>query len=932
MSFRARSIARRPLCAALSLALSALALTACGGGGSDTPSASATLEQGVTPVTPAPAATSAPAPVAPVATPTSTPTTTATGPIAKTKSTFVTSATPAPGYYVDPYAGNDANPGTMDQPFQTFARLLKLRLQPGEGIYLHCGSVFRDRLNLGATQLVDGSIVSNYGDNCDTNTVRITGADDFSGGWTLNANGIWSRPVPAGTPKIARLFINGNPLRTAQWPNDDGTGNKYALTSSTSGVTTTNFNVSAADLAFLATQDLVGATALNQTQPWTVESRTISAFSPSTGLVTFASPTVNATRANQGYVLTDKQWMLDVEDEFFHDTANNMLYVKPEAALTTAGLNNQRVEGAVRDNAVTLGGRAGLQVSNLIVDMARVDGLVINDSPNAQLQNLRVNHHARAGLRVFSNTYVTGTDRNAQVTNSVFADNALFGVDATNSNRVTLSNDTITDTGTRAWAGTSVAAAWVADGGIVDSSVVQRSAYAGVRFSGTDGTRVSNNDVTGYCLRLADCAGIYTWNGPKGSQKTVNQVSSVTGNRVGPAAGFPSGVAVAGIYLDDFSQGATVDGNTIGSAPYGIIVHNGSHHVISHNRAWLNPGASLWMNMDQSDADYMTANTISSNEFAPVGSASGTYPALPKYTYGYGLMYLTTQASVTGGGNTFTGNSYLALQGGAMPMVLTRTSSGNQTWSTGRWHQVAPNDGSRVTPARFGLLALTQGAELQLYGGFDTGLTKWWAWYAPPGTGSLTALTSGTGCTGGCAAFASASANDNFYGASFKVTSGALYVTRFTAGFDAYATIIPPYMSAAASPNPSIVASDGLAFSYPVDGGPGDVVDAETFFHASSTVSARTNLKVRTAGVPVKFDNVSVTQVSGYWPVDTRDWGQAVLSPSSAATTVSCATFGWPDTCTMLDGETGQQLTLPVTVPAGSSRLLVRGDSPVRRP
>jgi hypothetical protein len=899
----------RPLLLAAGAMLAASLLAACGGGDSTPPAAEKT--------TAGPGAMAA----------------SAVSAHANSARTKAITSTPAPGYYVDAVAGNDSNPGTIDLPFRSFSRLLTLRLTAGQGIYLHCGSVWRDRLTLSATQLVDGNIISNYGTNCSTATTRITGANDFSGSWTLQANGIWSRSVPAGTPKISRLFINANPQRTAQWPNDDGTGSKYALTSSTSAIAGISFSVASTDLPALAGKDLVGANSLNRTQPWTVETHPVAAFDSGTGLVTLTSGVVNATRPSQGYLFQDKLWMLDAEGEFFHDAANNMLYVKPAASITAAGLNTYLVEGAVRDNAIIIGGRRNLVLSNLTVDMARIDDVVLNDTPNAVVQTMRINHAARAGLRVFSNSYVTGTDRNAAVKNSIFSDNAVLGIDATGSNRVTVSHSTITDTGTRAWAGTSFAGVWVADGGIVDGSSIQRSAYVGIRFSGADHSAVTNNDVAGYCLRLADCAGIYTWNGPKGSQKTLNQSSTVANNRVGSASASSTGAANAGIYLDDFSMGTTVTGNTIGSAPYGVIVHNGSNHTISGNKVWLNAVASLWMNMDQSDADYMTGNVVSNNEFAPVSEARNTFPTLPAFNVGYGVMYLTTQDSstVTGGSNYFSGNNYLRLQEGAAPVVLTKSSAGTRTYSLGAWRAVTVTEGVVVAPARFALLNLTQGNELEAAGGFDAGTNSWTAWYAAGGSGTFAATTSHVGCDATCVLFGTASANDNLYGQSFNLTTGSMYVTRYNVSFDNFATIIPPYMSASASPNPSVVGTDGLTFINALDGAPSDAFDTQTYFHASSTVSSRVNLKIRTPAIPVAFDNVSVREVLGYTPVKASEWAGSVQALSTAPASVTCATFGWPSTCSMLDGETGAPLTLPLTVTAGTSKLLLRADSPVRQ-
>src|SRR5262249_7610016 len=152
--------------------------------------------------------------------------------------------------------------------------------------------------------------------------------------------------------------------------------------------------------------------------------------------------------------------------------------------------------------------------------------------------------------------------------------NLIIGVDAVNANRVTLKNDAITDTGTNGAVGGALAGVWLSDGGVITSSQVQRSAYVGIRFSGTDNSAVTSNDLADYCLRLGDCGGIYTWNGPKGASKTVNQVSTVAGNRVTSTNGSLAGATLAGIYLDDYSMGTTVRNNTVSGGQFGIFIHN----------------------------------------------------------------------------------------------------------------------------------------------------------------------------------------------------------------------------------------------------------------------------------------------------------------------------------------------------------------------
>jgi parallel beta-helix repeat protein len=834
-----------------------------------------------------------------------------------------------PGYYVDAATGDDSNPGTVAAPFKSFARLLSVRLASGEGIYLHCGSVWREALNLGFTQLVDGSKISVYGTGCGKMPPRITGSDDFSGQWTLGANGVWSRSVPAGTPKIARLFINGTPLRTAQWPNDD----VVAHASTTAAPSRAGFTASTTDAAMLANKDLAGATAHLSTEPWTVESVPVNSFSAATGHFTLGSATVFAEPAGGGYVLQDKLWMLDAPGEFFHDTTHNVLYMIPPSSIAPGAVNSSAVEGAVRDGAVTLGQRRSLDISGLAIDMTRKDGFVLNDAPNALVSNISSSHHARGGMRIFSTTPVVGNDRNANISSSVFSDNQIIGVDAINANRVTLKSSSVSDTGMIGWPGTALAGVWLADGGVLTGSTVSRSAYNGVRFSGTDGSTVTSNDVNDYCLRLGDCGGIYTWNGPKGSSKTENQVSRVAGNRLKSTITSASPAAVAGIYLDDYSMGTTVRNNTITGGQYGVLIHNGSNHVIDSNRLWLNTKASLWATMDQTDANWMNGNTIIGNQFVPLSSANGTFPALPHFQPAYAVQFWSSLdgiGSVANGSNKFTGNQYINVHSSSVPPIQALSSGTMSTYTTGQWHKIASTDGTLRQPAAFALVNTTTGGEMQAGGTFDNGLAGWNVWYAPPQTGTLNATAPHLGCAGTCAQFTATSVNDTIWGQPYSMTSGAMYVARMSVAFDSDATILPPYISMASPPNNTVYDTDGKTYINGLSGATGDSLDTETFFHANGTMSARTGLKIRTPNAPVAFDNVSVKQVTGYTIPSSSSWIAEVQAPAGASATISCSTLGWGGSCQAMAID-GTPIALPETLPAGSTQLLMRANSPLRR-
>ena len=331
----------------------------------------------------------------------------------------VTPPAAAPGFYIDALLGKDANPGTVDLPWQSLARARTVTLQTGQGIYLRCGRVWRESMTLGASQLVDGSQIAGYGDECATQKAVISGADDFSGGWTLT-DGVWSRSLPAGTAKITQLLVEGQPLRTAQWPNADTNSVRMALVETADNKR--NLTLRSSDAAALQMGDLVGATIQIRTQAWMIETRRVTAVNR------LSLALDNATNwdlvAGQGYVLQDKRWMLDSAGEYFHDEAAQRLFVIAPTAQIQGNLNTVSVEGSVRDIALRIGQRAGIVVQQLSLTGARDTGLLMTDAPGAQLLRIDASKNVLIGIQLRYTLSDGASATGTTITNSTVNGNA----------------------------------------------------------------------------------------------------------------------------------------------------------------------------------------------------------------------------------------------------------------------------------------------------------------------------------------------------------------------------------------------------------------------------------------------------------------------------------------------------------------------------
>ncbi len=831
-----------------------------------------------------------------------------------------------PGVYVDSALGNDSNPGTQALPWKTLGKLVAARLSSGQGIYLHCGATWRESVTLNGTQLADGAVVSGYG-ACATAKATVTGADDFSTGW-IKVGSIWQRPVPLLTPKIARLFVNGIPQRTAQWPNHGGIGKEYALARADMVKSSSVLAVSSTDLAAVATQDLVGATVLVKTEPWLMEQRAVTAATAA-GNLTLGAPTAYGIEGGDGYILQDKLWMLNSAGQFFHDTAKGMLYLWPSDAAAQLNLNTSKVEGSVRDIGLQLRSRSGLQVRYLAFTRAKADGLLLVDTPNAVIDTVAVDDNVTRGLRLASSSASLPSAAGTTVRNSSFSRNGLNAIEASSVSNITLSSNVFSDTGMPPNAGNAQAAIVIGPSGFAEKNTIRRSAQAGIRFSGTGGTRVMNNLVEDACLRFSDCAGMMTWNG---SKNLVNHASLLEANTIirvlGNAEGSVGGASdwAAGIYLDEFTNGATLRNNLVVGTGMGITVHNASNITVEYNRVALASKASLFATMDHTDADYMTNNVFRFNQWVSPGTSSGTFPTLPTASAPPAVMFWHTlhgSAAIGAGKNYFTNNEFVLPNGTSVPSIDVRGNGTAALLTAQDWIRSNPLDSVNASTPRYATSQLNMGPNLIPQGGFDAGLGTWFAYTAPATPRGAIVAGPHPGCTATCAIMASGSVSDSINSPPFNMAAGGLYYLSYLAAFTNDGTISRPGIGRAALPHDTFMAS--RISTSASKGISGSVLGQETYFTASSSESAYLTLGAA-AGTQVAFDNVSLRQVFGYTLAKVPEWvSYAYASPLTAAT-VDCPTLGWPAGCTVTD-LSGRAVPLPTSLPAGTAAVYLRSDS-----
>lgn len=853
-------------------------------------------------------------------------------------------AAASPGYYIDALLGKDSNPGTIEQPWSTLSRAAGVSLQAGRGLYLRCGRVWRESLELGVNQLVDGSVVAGYGPECSTRKAVISGADDFSSGWTLSGS-VWSRSLRADTPKITQLFINGQALRTAQWPNApiDGSVQPARAVSVAKSPLATASRINQ-DLVLDAKnsvapigQDMVGATVQLRTQSWLIETRRVTKQLGST--LQLDTATDWNLQNGQGLVLQDKFWMLDGPGEFFHDPVAQRLYLIAPASGAIADLNAATVEGSVRDTALALSGRVSLDIHDLALRAARIDGLRLTNAPQARLSRLEASDNLDAGIRLAQWDPISASVPGPSISDSLVSGNGQYGLDALHVEKVQVRRVRAFATGTGfQHQGHAAAAIAVGNGARVESNTVDDAGYIGIRFGSLGGSVITGNTVTRFCRRLADCGGLYTWTGRALAARTTT--FAVEGNRI-VGSGLPGMLTdvddiVAGIYIDDFSNGARVRSNVVVDTQFSVFVHNASNTQVDGNRFWLPTKAAIAAIMDQADGDWMSGNAYTNNELVPLVVAEIAPGALPAFKVSQAVWFQHVkagEAALGAGRNTFSGNQVVQLQGPVQAHAWLRAPAGDRYIDVNEWRALNPLDGAVQRPARFMPLNLLLAPELITDATFAGGRAAWGHYNDPTGNGfSLQPSGAAPDCASTCMRLTSGAPGDLLGSQTFQMRPGAVHVYRWSAAMPATsaATVGSPYVGRATTPWDVMSDERGFVGYLRRGGQAGELVDFETFFVAKSNAEARINIQLETLRTPVVFKFASVREVVGITAARTADWIALASATPDAARSVGCADLGWPTDCKAI-GLDGAMLALPLTLPAGTDRLVLRADSIFRR-
>ncbi|MDR7271775.1 parallel beta-helix repeat protein [Pelomonas saccharophila] len=465
-------------------------------------------------------------------------------------------------YHVSPANGDDGYDGLAQAPaggsrgpFASLRRLEQLRLQHGDRVLLHCGERHTGPVRLRLDDRGGGALlIGSYGD-CRPGREPVL--DPRQPLPAPNRDGLLELAQP--TP-VVQVFVNDEPLPVGRFPAE--------------GPLIVPANTDASDkrrlptLAALAGKPLAGARLLARTEEWYIEERAVLSDDGQ-----LDKPLEYALRPRTGLVLTGKRWMLKGGRGWVWDASSQQLTVQvaPDARLSAV------TGGPLLEVA---GKRGSLTVRGLVFDAAGGDAINVRLDGLVTIEDVTIR-------RAYGNGIAVAGARQALVQRNRIEDVAQDAVFFAEVRDAQVRGNTVAGAGMYVSGGPRPVLAAInahrTDASVVEDNQVDRSAYHGIRIAAD--ARVRNNQVRHSCLRLSDCAAIYTWRRNADDRRPRSEISGNVIEGVGGDTSVKLGVNdyFVGIYLDEFANDVNVERNVIVDANQGIYLHNAYNNSVVGN-------------------------------------------------------------------------------------------------------------------------------------------------------------------------------------------------------------------------------------------------------------------------------------------------------------------------------------------------------------
>jgi parallel beta-helix repeat protein len=466
-------------------------------------------------------------------------------------------------YYVSA-AGNDKNPGTSPGlAWKTLEKVNSFVPKPGDQILFNRGDSWEGSVSVNIWGMEGKPLI--FGAYGTGPKPKIYGSVKIEG-WEKHSGNIYKAKVSNG---INQLFINGNRIRTARWPNKG-----YA------NIDRKNGDVTLSSGSLNKSVDYTGAQWFGRTGVYHTETRKV--VSGKGGIITLDSPVKDNLDVDEGFILMGKLEFLDQPGEWYYDSSSQTVYLWTPKGDSPS---NYEVRGSVFDYGL----------------------YSIHD--HIQVQDLEFLHHAHTSIYTHGKRYIvidnvdmiypdkygvfnTTTDKGQYIVKNSTVRGAnhqgihirmpgITVADCEISEIALFENIGLSGNG-EYYYGTALYA--VGTGSQIRYNRIWKVGYNGIFFASGNNI-VEYNYIDQTNLLKGDGGGIYTTQPPNAEPTTGSVVRyNIIKNTVGSSAGIKYRHFSNGIYIDESAHGVIVEYNTVyKSSDAGIKLHKVDAGIVRNN-------------------------------------------------------------------------------------------------------------------------------------------------------------------------------------------------------------------------------------------------------------------------------------------------------------------------------------------------------------
>lgn len=527
---------------------------------------------------------------------------------------LIFSVTYSATYYVST-SGNDSYTPTQAQnqltPWKSLNKINSLTFAPGDSILFKKGDSWIGSIIVPSSGTSGNPITYGAYDNGENPVIK--GTIPVTTSWVVYSGNIYMTVISEGD--IIRLFINGEPLITARYPNKG-----YLKIDDTLNSTTIKCNA-------LNNVDWTTSSVHVRTKRMTIGTSKI--ISCNTAQKTFAMQSVpgSGTYPKWGFFINNKLEALDTAGEWYYDANVNKLYLWTPNGDSPS---NYLIEGSVYDYGILINGKSYVTVNGLSIIGHSIYGITAqNTVSNIIIDGNTILYPDGRGIDI--DIPILNSNNNI-INNNIIIGANHFGIVINGSNTV-ISNNTIKNTGLISnFTRTGMGNFWLGGDAIltrganvqIKSNVIDSAGYIGISSGGTDNI-IEYNLVKNCCLCKDDGGGIYAgWQSDEsqaGSAGTIIRRNIVLNTQFAPEgtpdiAGYPplSGLTAAeAVYIDDYGHDITITENTLANCAHrGIYLHNNKNITITNNILYNN---KVQLGHNEYEQNYVRNNIAKNNVF-----------------------------------------------------------------------------------------------------------------------------------------------------------------------------------------------------------------------------------------------------------------------------------------------------------------------------